>query len=325
MSFKYCLPGIFIFAFLFLACKKTFVEPKIENEFLSPPPPLCLTGTCNVTDAGSFYSLFAHPLGDYKGELHYEFSGQLGPYNFVYDQSNNPISCQGWGDYVCYIKNHNSSFTYTNGKLSQIFIDHTYTGASCPQYMFLPTIHTATRIDFTYTFKAEQVGGFTILTPITNAIVYKSDTVPLGQNFTSFTPTGRTYYYEYNIGGTRLKIKRFKDNASSLPKEFSYTYDSVGRLTKTSMFENGIEKYRTTFYGFDGKRNFASGSPITRLLTSSYGNNNPLHWNTINYPSSTTTFFDVNYLYNSYCYPVVANWNLNGDAEPPLNISYGCQ
>src|SRR4030095_4314198 len=203
--------------------------PNKENEFISPPPPLCLQTTCNVTDGGSFYSVFAHPLGDYKVELHYELSGQPGPYNFVHDQNNNPLSCQGWGDYVCYIKNMNSSFTYTSGKLSQILIENTYTGVSCPQYMFLSTIHTATRIDFTHSFKVEQAGGFPILSPVINVIVYKSDTVPLGQNFTSFTPTGRTYYYEYNIAGTRLKISRFKDNANAVPKEFTFNYDRTAR------------------------------------------------------------------------------------------------
>src|SRR5574339_382667 len=94
----YCLLALLLFALLISACKKAIVEPKTESEFLSPPPPLCQQTTCNVTDGGSFYSLFAHPIGDYKGELHYELSGQPGPFNFVYDQNNNPLSCQGWGD-----------------------------------------------------------------------------------------------------------------------------------------------------------------------------------------------------------------------------------
>lgn len=324
-SFKYCLLGLSLFAFLLPACKKTTIEPKKENEFLSPPPPLCQFGNCNITNGGGFFDWFAWGTSIYEGELYHELSGQPAPYGFTYDENNNPLTCLGEGLYNCYTKYHSSVFTYTNGKLTSILVDNTYSDPGCPGYQNLPNIHTGTRIDFTYTYRVEQVGGFPVLFPVTNAIVYKSDTVPLGQNFNSFTPTGRTYYYEYGLSGDKLRIKRYKANSSAITKELRYTYDTVGHLTRESQFENGIEKYRTTYYAFDTKKNFAFGNSVTQLLVSRYGKNNPKQWYGHSYVTGNTSYYNADYLYNFYCYPVVATITLNGDIEPTAHISYACQ
>jgi|GEM_PF-4968138 len=324
-SLKYCLFGIFFLGFLLPACKKTTIEPKTENEFLSPPPPLCPFAKCNITDGGEFFHWFSWGTSIYEGELHFELSGQPDPYGFTYDQNDNPLTCFGDIYYSCYTMHLSSVFSYTNGKLSSILVDNTYSDPGCPPFVNLPTIHTGTRVDFTYTFRVEQTGGIPILFPVINATVYKSDTVPLGQNFTSFTPTGRTYYYEYNISGDRLRIKRYKSNPSAITKEVRYTYDTVGHLIRTSQYENGIEKNRSTFYSFDTKKNFASGNSIMKLLTSSYGANNPKQWYNHSYTSQNTDYFTANYSYNIYCYPAAVTITIDGFTFPSSSISYSCQ
>jgi hypothetical protein len=65
--FKYCLPVILFFAISILACKKTTVETNVlSKEVLSPPPPLCQTGTCNISDAQNFFHWFAWGTSTYE-------------------------------------------------------------------------------------------------------------------------------------------------------------------------------------------------------------------------------------------------------------------
>ena len=323
LSFAFLAAAFLVF--LTTSCKKATIELKNEGEFLSPPPPQCPLSTCNITDGQNYFYWFAKSLGSYEGELHYELSVQPAPYDFIYDQNNNPLSCEGFGFFTCYKKYLNSVFTYTNGKLSSISIDETYADPGCPGYVNLPNIHTGTRIDFAYSYRVVQVSGFPVFYPVTTATVYKSDTVPLGQDFTSFTASGRTYYYEYNVASTKLRIKRYKADASAVTKEFTYSYDADGHLTRMSLFENGNEKYRSTYYSWDTKKNFASGNAITQLLTSSYGKNNLRQWYTTYYTSFNTDYYDVDYLYNVYCYPAVATVTVDGFTYPANQISYACQ
>ena len=322
---KYCLPGIALFVFLLTACQKATIESKKENEFLSPPPPLCPFTKCNITDGGGFFHWFSWGTSIYEGELHFELSVQPDPYGFTYDRNDNPLNCFGEGYYNCYTKHLSSVFSYTNGKLSSILVDNTYSASGCPGYENLVNIHTGTRVDFTYTFRVEQIGSIPVFFPVINATVYKSDTVLLGQNFTSFTPTGRTYYYEYNISGDKLRIKRYKSNPSAITKEVRYTYDTVGHLIRTSQYENGIEKNRSTFYSFDTKRNYAAGNSIMKLLTSSYGTNNPKQWYNHSYTSQNTDYFTAAYSYNIYCYPAAVTITIDGFTFPNSGITYTCQ
>ena len=326
--FKYCLPVILFCTFSILACKKTIEEKNVlTTEVLSPPPPQLCLGTCNISSVPIASDWFAQALGSY-GELRHEIKAESpAPFSFTYDANNNLATCSGLGPGACYFEYYNSTFNYTNGKVSSILVDHTYDKIGCPQYTNLPNIHTGTKVDFAYSTKVTYIGGFPIYTPVINATVYKSDTVPLGQNFNTWTPTGRTYYYEYGVLGLSdnlLKIKRYKDDPLAPLREFRYTYDSVGHLTKVGMFEGGTEKSRVTIYAFDTRKNFASGNKVMQLLTSTYGKNNAAGWYYQNLVTNSIDFASATYLYNFHCYPVTATITFDGETDVQPTMSYTC-
>jgi len=330
-AFKYCLPVILFCTFSILACKKAIEEKNVlTDEVLSPPfPQLCL-GTCNVSSAPDFSDWFGEALSSSYGELRAEIKAESPAlFSFTYDANNNPATCQGLGPGACYFEHFNSAFTYTNGNVTSILVDHTYSNIGCPQYTNLTNVHTGSKIDLAYSTKVVTVAGLSFFFPVINATVYKSDTLPIGQNFVNWTATGRTYYYEYGALGladNQLKIKRFKENANAITKEYRYTYDSVGHLSKVSTYEANVEKFRITIYAFDTKRNFASGNKVMQLLTSTYGKNNSKEWYSQSFYTNPTTwhFYTADYLYNSHCYPVTATITFDSQTFTNPSISYTC-
>jgi len=329
-TLKYLVPVILFCTLSILACKKTTIEPDaLSNEVLSPPPPQLCLGTCNVSSVPVFSGYFGQALNSSRGELRNELQAVgLAPFSFTYDANNNPATSAGYNPGACYFEYFNSTFSYINGGVSSILVDHTYGNIGCPQYTNLPNIHTGTRIDFAYSIKVITVAGLPFYYPVLNVTVYRSDTVAIGQNFNTWAPTGRTYYYEYGLLGlsdNQLKIKRYKDNPLSVTQEFRYTYDSVGHLTKVGMFEGSTEKTRITIYGFDTRKNFASGNKVMQLLTSTYGKNNSAAWYTQSFTGSQEMhFYSSTYLYNSHCYPATATVTFDGETDVQPTMSYTC-
>ena len=328
--FKCCLPVILFCTISILACKKPTLETNVlSNEVLSPPAPDC-SGTCNISSVPDDpHHILGQPLWWYTGELGTELAAYGGnPFTFTYDANNNPATCAGYTPGTDFWLYYNSTFNYTNGRLTSIFVDNTYTGYVHPDYSFLANMHTGKRIDLAYSNKVVNAGGYIAIFPVINVTLYKSDTVPLGEHFRFWTATGCTYYYEYGLldySHNQLKVKRYKANALAVTQETRYTYDSVGHLTKVRKFRSGIEESRITIYGYDTKNNFASGNKVMQLLTSTYGKNNSKLWQVQSFDANPDTYYgSATYVYNLNCYPVLATVNYNGQPLPGPTITYTC-
>lgn len=319
---------------LFAACSKTITEETTtitdQAAVSATPGILCLSGNCVVTGGSGFFDVLSYgyyPVGN-GSDLVNELSGTYylgGPSGITYNNENNPVTCSGLSFSSCHTINYNSSFSYENGKIKSILAEHTFQ-PNCPSGQYLANKHQADRIDFVHSYRIVNQGSFPMLLPVITATIFKSDTVDLALPYTNFVATGESYYYEFNLSGTKLILKRYKPTAAAIATEYKYTYLSSGNLYTIGVGnEGGNEKYRYAFATYDSRKGYVSGSPVMQLLTSDYNVNNPKQWGVANFVNFTNVFFTASYTYNSRCYPTSIDASVvNGGTLGIRHCNYSC-
>ncbi len=65
--------------------------------------------------------------------------------------------------------------------------------------------------------------------------------------------TKETYFYYYDIKGNLTDIARYSSRARRLLPDYTFEYDSNGRLAQMTSFVNGTNQYRIWRYTYDGR------------------------------------------------------------------------